>query len=90
MTRNAAQAAFEKTFPAPGAISPVRPPIATLAPDDAPPVASGVHDLQDLLVQRLDEAAPLKWSTRASLGFVVLVCGGFWVGVFLAARLMLR
>jgi hypothetical protein len=90
MTRKAAQAAFEKTLPASGAAPPARPQVATLAADDALPVASAVHELQDLLAQRLDGAAPARWSARAMLGFVVLVCGGFWAGVFLAVRLMLR
>jgi len=90
MTRKAAQAAFEKHSPAPGPMPAARAPVAALASDEALPVASGVHELQDLLAQRLDASASAQWSTRATLGFVVLVCGGFWVGVFLAARLMLR
>jgi hypothetical protein len=68
----------------------MREAIAALASDEAPPVASGVHDLQDLLARRLDESAPAKWSMRATLGFVTLVCGGFWAGVFIAVRLMLH
>jgi len=89
MTRNAASNAFEKAAPALDSVPSARVPIATLAPGDALPVASGVHELQDLIAQRLDESAPAKWSTRATLGLVVLVCGGFWVGVFLAVRLIL-
>jgi len=88
MTRNAASPAFNKSAPAADGGASAHAAIAVLASDEAFPVASGVHDLQDLLARRLDEAAPAKWSMRATLGFVVLVCGGFWAGVFLAVRLL--
>ena len=71
----------------PGA--PARAAIAALASGLAAPVASGAHDLQDLLARRLDEAPRAKWSMRATLTFVVLVCGGFWAGVFLAVWMLI-
>jgi hypothetical protein len=94
MTRKAASVAIEKppiaTRAATEAATSSRAAIAALASDLAVPVPSGAHDLQDLLIRRLDEAPPIKWSMRATIGFVILTCGGFWAGVFLAVRLLIH
>jgi hypothetical protein len=90
MTRNAASTATEKRLAAPDIVRTAPSPIAALASEEAIPVPSGVHDLQSLLAERLDATAPVKWSTRATLGFVALVCGGFWAGVYLTVRILLR
>jgi len=92
MTRNVASAA-RKTPPAVAPAAPERATAPKLAPklatEEAAPVASHVHDLQDLLVRRLEAAPRAGWSPRATAGFVILVCGGFWVGVFLAVKMLL-
>ena len=62
---------------------------ARLAADDAMPVASGAQALQDLLARRLEGSAEAKWSARATVGLVLLVCGGFWGAVLLVARMVL-
>ena len=54
------------------------------------PVASHVHALQDMLARRLDAQADGKWSARATVGFVLVVCGGVWACAFFAARMFLR
>lgn len=90
MTRNTASTALKKPSPVRDVASPPSEAIARLASDAAVPVASHVHDLQDLLAHRLEQTAPARWSMRATLGFVALTCGGFWIGVFLAVRLLLR
>jgi len=66
------------------------PPGPQLVSSEAIPVASHVHDLQDLLARRLDAPAPAKWSARATVGFVMLVCGALWAGVFLAIGLLIH
>jgi hypothetical protein len=90
MTRNAASTAIKKRAPATRPAPRPAEAIAKLASDEAVPVASHVHDLQDLLAQRLEPPPSPQWSTRATLSFVVVVCGGFWLGVFLTVRFMLR
>jgi hypothetical protein len=90
MSRNAASSAVRKPLPAKGPAASAKARAARLAPDDAMPVASHVHDLQELLARRLDAPAEGKWSGRATVGFVLLVCGGFWAGVFLAAKMLLH
>ncbi len=104
MSRNAASSAVRKPPrakpPAASAkaLSPEAPSLeapspeawaARLAPDDATPVASHVHDLQDLLARRLEAPTDGKWSGRATVGFVLVVCGGFWAGAVFAAKLLL-
>ena len=61
-----------------------------LASDEAAPVPSHVHQLQDHLARRLDTPAPAKWSARASIGLVLLTCGAFWVAAFLAMQMLCR
>jgi len=84
MTRNVA---LSRT---PRLVAPTRRASARLACDDSAPVASHVHDLHNLLAQRLEDSAPDKWSARASASFVVIVCGGFWAGVALAVHALWR
>jgi len=90
MTRNAASAAAKKPSPSRKTADQSCAKPAQLANEEAAPVASHVHVLQDLLAQRLLDAAPgAKWSARASIAFVVLICGGFWLSVFVIVRLLL-
>ena len=89
MTRNGATAAQSSTS-IEAARTPARPSVARLATNETAPVASHVHDLQLLLTQRLEGAPAATWSPRATLGFIVLVCGGFWLGVALAIHLLVR
>jgi len=84
MTRNVALSR------APRVVAPTRRAAARLASDDSAPVASHVHDLHNLLAQRLEDSAPDKWSPRATAGFMVVVCGGFWAGVALAVHALWR
>jgi hypothetical protein len=90
MSRNAASAAIRKPLPAKDPAVAGKARAARLASDDAKPVASGAHDLQDLLARRLEAPTVGKWSGRATVGFVLVVCGGFWAGVFLLGRLLLH
>lgn len=88
MSRNAASAAARKALRERPSAAPERTTPVKLADDGAAPVASAVHDLQGLLALSL-EAPDRKWPARATVGFVLLVCGGFWAGVFLAVRMLL-
>jgi hypothetical protein len=90
MSRNAASSAVRKPAPATEAQKQGKARAAKLAAADATPVASHVHDLQDLIARRLDAPPADKWSARATVGFVLLVCGGFWAGAFFVARLLLH
>ena len=88
MSRNVASVAA-KALPERHSVGPKHRSSAKLADDAAFPVASTVHDLQDLLARSLETPAGRKWSGRATVGFVLLVCGGFWAGVYLVARLLM-
>jgi len=61
-----------------------------IASSEASPVASGAHELQDLLARRLDSPAPAKWPPHAGVGFVLVVCGAFWAGLFIVVRLLIH
>ena len=50
----------------------------------------GRFDLQDLLARRLDSPAPAKWPPHATVGFVLVVCGAFWAGLFIVVRLLIH
>jgi len=89
MTRNGASAAHTQS-PIEKTQTPARPSATRLASEETAPVASGVHDLQARLARSLEDARAAKWSPGATLGFIILVCGGFWVGVALAVHILLR
>ena len=90
MTRNAASSAVRKAAPATEAPKSGKARAAKLAAADATPVASHVHDLQELIARRLETPANDKWSARMTVGFVLMVCGGFWAGAFFVARLLIH
>lgn len=55
-----------------------RRPRPALATSSAANAASPARAMQIDLQERLSDEAP-TWSTRRTLGFIVLVCGSFWV-----------
>lgn len=64
----------------------------TLAFGDEQALASPAHDLQMALASEY-EPHPLpevrKWHPAATLGFILVVCGGFWTAVGLAVAFLL-
>ena len=88
MTRNLAAAARSEPLPEMASAARETSVAPKLASADSAPVASHVHDLQDLIARQLDAPASANWSPRATIGFVALVCGGFWAAFFLGARLL--
>jgi len=90
MTRNAASVAAKTPSPSRKAADQSRPKLAQLVNEEAAPVASHVHVLQGMLAQRLSDASSgTKWSARASVSFVLLFCGAFWVSALIIVRLLL-
>lgn len=62
-----------------------RLPQPSEAVGDEAPVPSKAHELQDLVAAQfandLDVPVEGRWHPAATLGFVVVTCGGFWAGV---------
>ena len=90
MTRKMAAAARKGPAPTVEPVIRDAPPGPQLASSEAVPVASHVHDLQDLLARRLDRPEAAKWPARATISFVVVVCATFWVGLFVVVRLLIH
>lgn len=66
-------------------------PAALSAADEAVDVPSPAKALQEALSAALSEPQPAgKWSPRATLLFIVTVCGGFWLAVGWTVWLQLR
>jgi hypothetical protein len=58
-----------------------------------PPVASRAQQLQTMLEARLSQdfepPGEGKWPPAATLGFIIVTCGGFWAAVIFAASRLL-
>jgi hypothetical protein len=51
---------------------------------------SPARALQAHVSRSLDQVSPPRWSPRATLAFVIVVCGSFWVAVGAVAAVLLR
>jgi len=69
------------------------PQLSTVSAVDSSHVAvaeSPARVLQAHVSRSLDRVAPPRWSPRATLAFILVVCGSFWVAVAAAAAVLLR
>lgn len=68
-----------------------KPALVPVTPDDVRPEADAgpANQLQLRLSKAYAEPRP-RWSTRRTLAFVVLTCGGFWLAVGLGVRALLH
>jgi hypothetical protein len=68
----------------------VASPGLALADETAAPAASPARDLQALLQTSVSDRPDGAWSARATLSFVVVVCGAFWLCTALLVQLVFR
>jgi len=59
--------------------------IGAIAVEKSPALA-----LQERLTAEFEALEPKRWSKRATLGFIVLTCGGFWLLVGAAVAMIVR